>query len=142
MQPSADDAGAYASVPADNLTATSTDTSSDNGSEEINDADLVGLSAEQASEQIYWQYRQAKKRWRRHTSNPVRRVRRFVKRKGGKGKGGKRASAYIAENPDVEAFFKGRSGKGGRGRGPMTTGKGFGRKGNPKGSDGTVMKYH
>ena len=66
----------------DDLSATSTDTSSDYGSEEIDDGDIVGLSAEAAAEQNSWQYQQAKKRWRRHTQKPDRRVCRFVKRKG------------------------------------------------------------
>ena len=102
------------------------------------------MTPEQATDQIYWQYSQAKNRWRRHTQKPVRRVRRFVRRKGGKGKGGRRASAFIAEDPDLQAFFKGKSGKGkGRkGKGPMSTGKGLGRKRNPTGGDGTVMKCH
>ena len=51
----------------------------------------------------------------------MRAVRRFTRRKGGKGKGGRRSSAYVAQNPDLEALFKGRSGKG---KGPAGAGKG------------------
>ena len=74
---------AYPAVDFDS--GTDSDTSSDDGAVDIDYSDIAGMTPEQADEHIYWQYAQAKKRWRRHSEKPVRRVRRFVRRKGGKG---------------------------------------------------------
>ena len=80
----------------------------------------------------------------------MRRVRRFIRRRFGKGKGKGRgkgssfnATAYLTAMTDddvEEVLFKGK-GKG-KSKGKRTSGKGFGRKGNPKGRDGQVMKCH
>ena len=69
---------------------------------------------------LFWAYNRAKSAWRHFTHKPVRRVRRFYRRKGkGKGKGmGRRngkgaAAAFITESNDeeLEAFFgKGKKG--------------------------------
>ena len=71
-------------------------------------------------------------------NKPVRRVRRFIKRKGGGKSRGKGRQRYLCleQMPDQQVstvFFGGKAG-GGR-----TTGKGKGRKKNPIGPDGTVM---
>ena len=110
-------------VADETLSATSSDTSSVWGDDVFDEGDVAGLPADQVTDQIYWQYAQAKKRWRRHTQKPVRRVRRFTKRKGGKGQGGRNSIAYITGTPEVEAFFQGRSSKGaGRKGGTLSTG--------------------
>ena len=54
---------------------------------------------------MYWAYRTGKTKWRRFSKKPTRRVRRFAKRKGGKGKGGKHASAFMATD-EVQTYFK------------------------------------
>ena len=61
-------------------------TESDDGCDEVPTDDLVGLSNQEADEHLYWQYSEAKKRWRRFTGKPVRALRRVLRRKG-KGKG-------------------------------------------------------
>jgi hypothetical protein len=69
---------------------------------------------------------------------PVRRVRRFLKRKG-KGKG-KHPGFYLSTltEPEIEGLFfaKGK----GKGKGKRSSGKGKGRRTNPKGPDGQIMK--
>ena len=64
---------------------------------------------------LFWAYSRAKAAWRSFTRKPVRKVRRFHRRKGkGKGKGmgrrngkGAAAAAFIPESndEDLEAFF-------------------------------------
>ena len=69
---------------------TDTDTSSDDGLEEIPVPDTTHLSERDAAEQIYMAYRRAKRVWRRFIGKPVRRFRRaikFQKRRRWKGKG-------------------------------------------------------
>jgi hypothetical protein len=120
--------------PLQDLSDTDTDTESDDYDEE-DFSDVLALPESQQGESLYWAYRTAKRKWRRFSHKPTRKVRRFTKRKGGKGKGGKRSSAYIAE-AEVQAFFKGK-GK----RTSRSSGKGLGSsRTNPKGADGLVMK--
>ncbi len=123
---------------------TDSDTSSDSGRESIDMSDLQAMDHAEASAHVFWQYRQAKRKWRRLTNKPVRRFRRMVRRtrrtKGkGKGKGsfGKGKPVFHAEAYDaVLTYLKGR-GKGGR---SFSSGKGTGRRKNPMGRDGQVMR--
>ena len=61
-------------------------TESDDGVEPLPSEDLQGLTAPEADEHLFWQYAEAKRRWRRFTGKPVRSLRRVLRRKG-KGKG-------------------------------------------------------
>ena len=70
---------------------TDTDTVSSND-ETWSDMDDIppGLDDKEKAEELFWAYQRAKGRYRQFTRKPVRRVRRFLKRKGkGKGKGGR-----------------------------------------------------
>ena len=108
---------AWPTFYAEGDSGTDTDTSDDDGTEVMQDDDLRGLDPARLLEQAFWAYRATKRRWRRLTGKPVRRARRFAKRRG-KGKGSGRA------------FFE--KGKG--------SGKGFGRRRNPRGRDGQIMR--
>jgi hypothetical protein len=69
---------------------TDTDTSSDDPNDPVDFTDLQGYDPQESEEWLYYQKRFHTKRWRRFTQKPVRRVRRFVKRRayfGRKGKG-------------------------------------------------------
>lgn len=115
---------------------TSTETSSDNYGD-LDFSEFQSVPEERRGEAIYWTYKQNKSKWRRFANKPTRRVRRFAKRHGGRGKGGKRASAFMA-TAEVQSYFKGK-GK----RLSKSSNKGFhfgqNRK-NPKGPDGETMK--
>ena len=52
--------------------STDTDTSSDSGRQPIPGMDIGGLSTEEASQHLYFQYRNGKRAWRRFTGKPVR----------------------------------------------------------------------
>ena len=82
------------------VSETDTDTSSDYEAPEA-------AMAEGDGEHLYWAYSQSKAKWRRFTHKPTRKVRRFAKRKGGKGKSGKGASAFMAAE-ETQAYFKGK----------------------------------
>ena len=91
------------------------------------------------------QMRTAKRTWRRFTGRPVRKFRRFFKARRGKGKGkskGKKGSgsgnSFMWYQEEVAAFLSGK-GKGDRSH---SSGKGFGRRKNPKGRDGQIMRCH
>ena len=82
-------------------------------------------------------------RWRRFRGKPVRRLRRFVRRKGHRrllrrgGKGaGKSVRMHLAK--EVMQEYAATTGRGMS----RSSGKGFGRKGNPKGRDGRPLKCH
>ena len=100
----------------------------------------------QVDAELFWQYTRAKQNWRRHSKKPVRRVRRFLNRKG-KGKGrikgkGKGRYHFLEEmqDPEVEELFFGGAGKG---KGKRSSGKGKGRRKNPIDSaTGEPMKCH
>ena len=140
----------YMSIPnqteEDGSSEESTATSSDNGSENLNDPSIASLAPAQQGEHIYWAYTKAKKTWRRFSMKPTRHVRRFSKRKGKGGKGnrkgkssGKFATMYMATE-EVAVYFKGK----GKGLRKGSTNKGFrgggkGSRTNPKGPDGTTM---
>ena len=144
--PTADQHTFWQGVPElDEDSATDTDTSSDSGLEEVDMSDLRGMTDHEASELVYWQYRTAKKRWRRLTQRPVRRFRRFAKRfhrkgKGkGKGKGRFKGGSIFhvdGNNNPLLIYLKGK----GKGKRTHTSGKGFGRRKNPRGRDGQIMK--
>jgi hypothetical protein len=119
-------------MTADDDSGTDTDTSSDDGTEVINTTFDINGPEHIVQEQIYWQMRNAKRLWRRYTHKPVRKVRRFVRKNKGKGKGGKRANSFLAE-PEMQSYLKG------KGKGGHSSGKGFGRKKNPTGKDGNRM---
>ena len=89
------------------------------------DVELRGITPEQIDAHLFWAYQKAKSRWRRHMQKPVRRTRRFIRRKGkgkGRGKGASRYSFLADMNDDeVEEVFFGK-GKG-HGKGKRTSGK-------------------
>jgi hypothetical protein len=118
----------------DNFSDTDSDTISDDGY--YHDyTDIAGMNAAQADEYLFWKYEEAKSRWRQHTGKPVRAVRRVLRRKGmGKGKGKR---AYPT---DISAYFQNDDRFRGKGKGGKSTGKGFGRRENPRGRDGEIMK--
>ena len=118
------------------------------------------------AQHLFWAYERAKRAWRSYMQKPVRRVRRFLRRKGkgtgkgqakyGKGKGS--VPHYLAslDGHQAEQLFAAfrRKGKGkgniskGKGQGQAalmsnsSTGKGRGRKTNPRGPDGRIMECH
>eukprot|EP00959_Pyramimonas_sp_CCMP1952_P156214 3267086-Pyramimonas_sp.AAC.1 len=105
----------------------------------------------QRAEHLFWLLQPAKRRWRRFTRKPVRRVRRGILRSfNGKSKGkrgrrrlnGRGVSDFLQRLSDDqydEIFFGGK----GRGKGRRDTpDKGNGRRGNPRGRDGQILKCH
>jgi hypothetical protein len=131
-----------------------TDSETDSSDAEELDYAAMGLSTytpAQTDEHMYWQYRTAKKNWRSHMRKPTRRIRRFFKRRKGKGRAplakgkGKRRFAYLETATTEEwdaAFYGGKSRSKGKRRTPGK-GKGKGKAGssrtNPIGRDGNVM---
>ena len=146
--------GAYwqtQSADVEDDSGTETDTSSDSGHEEIDMSDLNGLDHGEASAHAYWQYRLHKRKWRRLSSKPTRKFRRIHKRfriAKGKGKGFSRHAMRTKGNGKgqplfhVEAFNEALTYLSGKGKGNRrhTSGKGTGRRLNPTGRDGLVMK--
>jgi hypothetical protein len=106
---------------------------------------MVGLTTDrgvvseaETAEGVYMLYRHAKKRWRRFTGKPVRKFRRHLKfvRKGkGKGKSLGKQRGFMWTQEETLAYLKGK-GKGDR---VHTSGKGFGRRKNPKDQHGNIM---
>ena len=138
-----DGGASYAALEQEDDSCSSSATSSDDGYEDTNMPDLSQLTNAEAAEIVYYQYRAAKRNWRKFTGRPVRRFRRFFKRdfkrrtKGkGKGKSRGKTRGFFYTQDDVQVFLKGR-GKGNRGH---TSGKGHGRRQNPKDRDGNIMK--
>ena len=122
---------------------TDTDTSSDDGLEEIPLPDTTQLSERDAAEQIYMAYRRAKRTWRRFTGKPVRRFRRAIKfqkrrhwKGKGKGRGKGKGNGFFWTNDDTLVYLKGK----GKGHRSHTSGKGHGRRKNPKDRTGNVMR--
>ena len=124
-------------------------TSSDDLSEELHEPELEGMDDHQAAEHIFFKFKRYRKMWRRFTGRPVRKFRRVLKhhkrrRHKGKGKGkhfGKgssRGGSFMWTQSDSIALLSGK----GKGHRSHTSGKGFGRKGNPKGKDGQPLKCH
>jgi len=127
--------GAYYQDPeADGASDTDSATESDDGAEVMPSEDLQGLTAPEADEHLFWQYAEAKKRWRRYTGKPVRSLRRVLRRKG-KGKGKVQNAFFDISGTLLQSsYFKG------KGKGGKSSGKGFGRRQNPKGRDGQILK--
>ena len=143
----------------DMSSSSSSATSSDDGQTSVDMPDLSNMSDENAAQHMYLIYRRHKRMWRRFTGRPVRKFRRTFKRhlkhtypqrfrpfgrshghKGAKG-GGKRSGPrqrmfWTADEALV--FLKGK-GKGGKSH---SSGKGHGRRRNPRGKDGETMKCH
>lgn len=128
----AEDWAFYMDPNAEGASDTDSATESDDGGDATVDSELQNMSPQEADEWLFWQYAEAKRKWRHHTGKPVRALRRVLRRKG-KGKG-KHAFYDIAATLQQSAFFKG------KGKGNRTSGKGFGRRINPKGRDGQVLK--
>ena len=115
-------------------------TSSDSGDEDIDMPDVSHMTDAEAAEFLYYQHRKAKRVWRRFTGRPVRTFRRRLKRFGkGKGKGKRKGKnrGFMFTRDDVEAFIS--KGKGG-GKRSHTSGKGLGRRKNPKDRNGNTMR--
>ena len=114
-------------------------TSSDDGQEFIETPEgLEDMPIDQATELVYMTYRRGKRFWRRFTGRPVRAFRRYHRRFVKKRFRERRRHYYdeaSEDSQDTEVFLKGK-GKG------KSTGKGFGRRGNPKDKSGNVMKCH
>ena len=112
---------------------TDTNTSSDDSELGENFADLAGMTEAQAIEQIFWQYRHAKRRWCKYAQKPLRRAGGFVRRRGGKG-GGKSRTHLINEGPIATAAFSNGQGKGkgSKGKG-KSSGFGCNRRRHPEG---------
>ena len=129
---------AYQSTAMDS--ETDTDTESSLGDTQYDFSDLAPhLTDEQRAESIFWASQRAKGKWRRFMNKPHRRVRRHMKRKG-KGKG-KHPGLYLQSLTDYEVdemFFGNKKGKGRFGK--RSSGKGKGRRQNPRGPDGQLMK--
>ena len=126
---------------------TDSDTSSDAGEhnaklERISAyiANAVGPDPQAVEQAIFQAYRNSKKLWRRHKNKFVRKFRRFVKRGVRKRKGygkGRSYRSFPAIEQEMLAYMSSK-GKGKR----SSSGKGFGRKGNPMGKSGKPMLCH
>jgi hypothetical protein len=126
---------------------TDSDTSSDAGEANPNldrissyIAQSVGSDPRAYEQAIFQAYRNSKRLWRRHKGKHVRKFRRFVKRGVRKRKGSGKGRMYRSY-PTIEQemlTFMASKGKGKR----HTSGKGFGRKGNPTGKGGKPMLCH
>ena len=128
---------------ADQEEETDSETASTDGEANYDDPALQGMTPGQVDEHMFFQYQRHKSNWRKHMHKPTRKVRRFLKRRGpkgkGKGKGWSRFS-FLAEMGDVEydqIFFGGKGSSKGKRR---SFAKGKGRRGNPIGRDGEKMK--
>lgn len=124
----------YQDPTAEGASDTDSATESDDGAEPVASEDLQGLTAPEADEHLFWQYAEAKRRWRRFTGKPVRSLRRVLRRKG-KGKGKVQNAFFDISGALMQSsYFKG------KGKGGKSSGKGFGRRQNPKGRDGQILK--
>ena len=110
---------------------------------------LTSSPAEVASN-LFWAYQTAKAKWRSYMDRPVRKVRRFIRRKGKgigkgklrtKGKGG--GTIHFLQNlhDPGSVFLNKGGGKGGK-KGKLSSGFGKGRRGNPIGPNGSQMTCH
>ena len=131
---------AYPGFTNDIDSGTDTDTSSSVGENHYDMSDVPTGNDDVIAEHLFWAYRHHKGRYRRFMRKPVRRVRRFFKRRG-KGRG-KHSGFFLANMTDsevTETFFqKGFKGRG-KGKGKRSSGKGFGRRQNPKGKNGEIL---
>ena len=69
-------ADVYTADDDDSWNGTDSDTSTDNGEDNITEPVLENMSHTEAAEYIYMLYHRAKRMWRRFTNRPVRRIRR------------------------------------------------------------------
>jgi hypothetical protein len=127
-----------------------------------------GPDPNRTAQELFWAYRQAKSKWRKFMNKGTRSVRRhfkrFHRRKGkGKGKESRFHSAHLASKGKGHSWSHGSVNHKGKGkhavtamlaemsdqelydlfptfRGLRTSGKGKGRRGNPKGPDGSQMR--
>ena len=109
-------------------------TSSDDGQEYVEVPDIGHLEPNVAAEHVYLMYRKRKRMWRRYTGRPTRTFRRhfrFYKRRvNGYGKGkGFLADQVQPSDLDLQNAFLSGKGKGHR---QLSSGKGFGRRLNPR----------
>ena len=79
-------------------------TESDDFQQHDDERDLEGLTAGEADEHLFWQYTEAKRRWRKYTRKPVRALRRVLRRKG-KGKGQVKGSFFDITNALHESSY-------------------------------------
>ena len=139
-------------LPAEYDSGTDTDTVSSLGEEDLDFSEFTGLTEEQREQELFWLYQHAKRRWRRNQQKGTRKVRRYFRRRmKGKGRGkkrytGKAISTYAATYTDdeYEEFFYGRGKGKGKGKkyGKRSSGKGGGRRTNPRGKDGQIMRCY
>ena len=137
---------------ADGDSCTDSDTSSNTSPVHEEDMPEEFARPESETHRLWWAYSRAKQAWRSRMNKPTRRARRFLKRggkgkKGGKGKGkakiqstSQNAGAYLASLSDHEVASMFPMAKGRNWR--KSSGKGKGRRGNPRGKNGEVMKCH
>ena len=89
---------------------TDTETASTTGEIDYNDPQFQNMTPHEVDNHLFWTYQRAKSNWRKHMRKPVRKVRKFLKRKGkGRGKGKSRFS-FLAEYTDEDldnVFFGG-----------------------------------
>ena len=91
-------------MTADDSSGTDTDTSSDDGIEPLDiTVDMNGTEHE-VQERVYWQMRNAKRQWRRFSHKPLRKVRRLIRKRKGKGNGGRKSVSFLAE-PEMQAYL-------------------------------------
>ena len=134
-------ASAFPAIPMSD-DSTDSETSSDNDSEELPDPGVSHMSQAEAAEHIYMQYRKARRTWRRFTDKPVRKFRRhmnhhFKKGKGkGKGKSKGKSRGFMWTRDDALTYLQGK----GKGKHSGSSGKGFGRRSNPKDRAGVTLK--
>ena len=119
---------------------TDSDTESSVGDTMYGWQEFEGMEPEEVEQVLFGRMQKAKGMWRQYTRKPVRKVRRFFRRKGkGKGKGkrlsGKGISTYVATLGDEEYedmfFGRGRPKGRGMGKGRRSTGKRCGKKRQP-----------
>eukprot|EP00971_Amphidinium_carterae_P191460 3798994-Amphidinium_carterae.3 len=90
------------------------------------------------AQRLYWQYHQAKRRWRRFTGKPPRRYRRMLRGGHAKGKGKSASGSPTGRSFWSEAWSSYYKGKG-KGKGKSKSNS-FRR--NPRGKDGQPMRCH
>ena len=135
---------AYMGVPSnasESTDPTDSETSSDSGNEDLQlPPEWNGMTAPEVGRLIFYQHRRFKKAWRRFRQKPVRRFRRTMKKHFRKhrrysharsGRFGAGRGSFLSRE-EVQAYVS----KHAR---TQSSGKGFGRKGNPKGKDGQTL---
>ena len=112
---------------------TDSDTSLDDMPKDNDDPGISQMTSAQAAEHLFYQYRRARRHWRRFKGKPTRLFRHFVKRAKGCRKG--RGKRFFWTQDDTTAYLA-RRGKGNR----KGSGKGFGSKKSPTDKAGDVMR--